>query len=221
MIYLFYIIGIIIFIAIIIASIYSVNHNVELLLKVLRVISGFTLIILTCNIFINTFVANRDVYEKNAKNTLEIVNRNFLNIYKLFSESLPYSFDLYVETHPDIDFSKQSNKRNHHQLDDHYLVTAKETTICIFLIQAMEDFLTIGMYDKTGPEVWISIFLGWLHSNKLIVFWNKMKDSYSIDTQYFVNDMIKKVDILKKQREQNKPVDYIAVAKSVIYKFRE
>jgi len=43
-------------------------------------------------------------------------------------------------------------------LIDYYLVTAKETTLCIYLIQAMEDFLTIGKCDKTGPEVWISIF---------------------------------------------------------------
>jgi len=218
MIILFYIFGCIILISIIFTSYYVLKNQGNNIQKVLSVITGFSIIILTCNIFLNSYVANRDIYEKNAKNTLEIVNRNFLNMYKIFSETLPYSYDLFVETHPDIHFEKLNGK--HHQLPDHYLVTAKETTICIYLIQCMEDFLTIGMYDKTGPSVWISIFLGWLHSKKLNVFWNNMKDSYSEDTQEFVNNMITKVEILKKQRNENKKIDYVNVAKTVKYKFR-
>lgn len=219
MIYIFYIVGCIIFISIILTSYYVLNHESANIQKIISVITGFSIIILTCNIFLNSYVANRDIYEKNAKNTLEIVNRNFLNMYKLFTDTLPYSYDLYVETHPDIKFEKQFNGA-HHKLPDHYLVTAQETTVCIYLIQCMEDFLTIGMYDKTGPEVWISIFLGWLHSKKLILFWNTMKDSYSKDTQDFVKDMLIKVDILKKQRDENKIVDYTTIAKTVKYEFR-
>jgi hypothetical protein len=218
MLQIFYYIGGVITITIIYMSYYVLSHESSNILKVLQVISGFSIVILTSNIFLNSFVANRDIYQKNAKNTLEIVNRNFSNIYKLFNDTLPYTYDLYVETHPDIKFKKQSIT-NYQSLDTN-IVFAKEINMCFFLIQSMEDFLTIGKYDETGPEVWISIFMRWLHSNKLILFWKDMKGTYSKDTQDFVDSMISNVEILKNQRNENKKIDYKELIKTVKFQFR-
>jgi hypothetical protein len=216
--YVFYVIGILMIFFMVYIS-YKVLHNrSSKLVKVLSVISGISVLIITFNLFFQTYLAHRDIYEKNAKTTLEIVNRNGLNIYKLFSDSLPYSYNLYVETHPDVKF--RVDKHPEHQLKDPHLIEAHELTISTYLIQCMEDFLTIGKYDKTGSEIWITVFLGWLQSDTLVRYYYTMDDSYSIDAQEFINDMIEKAQMIKKMRSEGKEIDYYEIAKTVKYHFR-
>ncbi|MGX7667255.1 hypothetical protein [Flavobacterium pedocola] len=193
----------------------TVDKKYELSLRLLASLSFFLIIY---NIYVSIRSSNRIEENRISYNTIENIQRNWLDPQRELLQNYPEGYFLYSSMTPDADFGTaqpqkyDSTKRK--QLEVYYSLR---------VFQSMEDFLTTGRYDQTGENVWINNFLMWMQSPILRFYWNKLAFNYSKDTREFVGEIIKKSDTLialrnKKGKLTNQ--DYDAISSKFNVDFR-
>jgi hypothetical protein len=193
----------------------AVDKKYELSLRLMASLSFFLVIY---NIYVSVRSNNRIETNRAAYNTIENIQRNWLEPQKELLQNYPEGYFLYSSMVQDADFGVEkplkfdATKRK--QLEVYYSLR---------VFQSMEDFLTTGKYDETGQYVWVNNFLMWMQSPILRFYWTKLSFNYAQDTREFVEKIIVKSDALIALREKKGKLtsqDYDAVSVKIRVDFR-
>lgn len=176
----------------------------------LRLMASLSFFLVIYNIYVSIRSNERIEENKAAYNTIENIQRNWLNPQSELLQNYPEGYFLYSSMVPDADFGVAMPQKydaiKRKQLEVYYSLR---------VFQSMEDFLTTGRYDQTGKEVWVNNFLMWMQSPILRYYWTRLSFNYSPDTREFVSKIIKKSDVLIALRKKNGKLtagDYDAVS---------
>ncbi|ESU29124.1 hypothetical protein FLJC2902T_11640 [Flavobacterium limnosediminis JC2902] len=184
-----------------------VEKKYELSLRLMASLSFFLVIY---NIYVS--IRSNDRIEENraSYNTIENIQRNWLDPQKELLQNYPEGYFLYSSMNQDAAFGNEvpqkydATKRK--QLEVYYSLR---------IFQSMEDFLTTGKYDKTGQSVWVNAYLMWMQSPILRFYWTKLSFNFSQDTREFVAKIIEKSDeliALRKKKGKLTNEDYDAIS---------
>jgi hypothetical protein len=159
----------------------------------IRNIAALSVLLVIYNIYLNISSNNRIEKNRTSYNTLQNIQRNWLDPQKELLDKYPEGYFLYCEiTQCDVlrqdttEIIYDENKRQ--QLETYYSIR---------IFQAMEDFLSTGKYDKTGKYVWVNNFMMWMQSPTLQKNWRALAFNYSMDTRDLVERIIVKSNFIK------------------------
>ncbi len=174
-------------------------------------LAALSVFLVTYNIYVS--VVSNDRIEKNriAYNTLENIERNWLQPQKELLENYPEGYFLYASMTPDADFGSQAP-----EIFDSVKRRQLEVYGSIRVFQVMEDFLTFGAWDITGSYVWLNNFLMWMQSPILRLHWKELSFNFSDDSRRFIERIIAQSEELVRRRESSGPLttqDYDAISK--------
>jgi len=185
----------------------SVDKKYELSLRLMASLSFFLVIY---NIYVSVRSNSRIEDNRVAYNTVENIQRNWLDPQRELLQNYPEGYFLYSSMTPDADFGTAKPQKY-----DLAKRTQLEVYYSLRVFQSMEDFLTTGRYDETGQYVWINNFLMWMQSPILRYYWLKLSFNYAKDTRKFVAKIIEKSDeliALRKKKGKLTNEDYDAVS---------
>jgi hypothetical protein len=193
----------------------SVDKKYELSLRLMASLSFFLIIY---NIYVSVRSNNKIEANRISYNTIENIQRNWLDPQKELLQNYPEGYFLYSSMVQDADFGngipQEYDPIKRKQLEVYYSLR---------VFQSMEDFLTTGKYDATGKNVWINNFLMWMQSPILRSYWTKLSFNFSPDTREFVERIIKKSDTLitlRKKKGKLESGDYDAVSNVFVVPLR-
>lgn len=151
---------------------------------------------------------NRTVY-----NSLDNVQKNFLDPQRELLSHYPESFFLYASMNPDFDFS-------HDKPHAYDAVKRKQVELysAMRIFQSIEDFLASQAYSVVDNYVWINGFLMWVQSPILQQHWPVLSSNYSVASREFIEKLIKHAQdliALRKQKGTLGAADYDAVSKTI------
>ena len=216
----------ILFAMLIVYTFYTVyKDKTTTLTKFFTVIAGISAIAVSLNLIINTYVQMRDIYDRNQRVMIEN-SQTWTELIKICVEYYPYSHRFYNQLVSESKLLKIPSKfppiEQKYENDPDFLQKRLDVEfyICVMCIQAMENFLIYGKYDKSGAYTWISTYLWWFYSPILVAFWEDYNLGYSLDTVEFVNSLI---EVSKKMKE-NDPTTFdelMVFVNQVKYTYRE
>jgi hypothetical protein len=169
---------------------------------IITYLGGISVLLITYSIYLG--IKSSEVIEKNriAYNTLENINRNFLQPQENLIKLYPEGFFLYASMNPDTDLSQLVSEIT---VVDQSKRKQIEIFYSIRVFQSVEDFLSTAAYDITGHYVWLNNFLMWMQSPILQENWKILGFNLSNDTRELVEQIIKKSnDLIALRKEKGK-----------------
>ncbi|MEW5674754.1 hypothetical protein ABGT15_00385 [Flavobacterium enshiense] len=194
----------------------SKDKKYELSFRLLASLSFFLVIY---NIHVS--IRSNNVIEENrmSYNTIENIQRNWLDPQKELLGNYPEGYFLYSSMVQDAEFAVEKPQEY-----DVFKRKQLEVYYSLRVFQAIEDFLTTGKYDETGMNVWVNNFLMWMQSPILRQYWRKLSFNYSKDTREFIEGIIKKSNgliALRKEKGKLEASDYDKISAQFVVNLRE
>jgi hypothetical protein len=173
---------------------------------------------------IATFLISGDLYlsitsdarsEENriAYNSLDNVQKNFLEPQRELLSYYPEGFFLYASMNPDFDFTHEKPRT---------FDAAKRNQVELYgamrVFQSIEDFILTARYNVVDQYVWINGFLMWLQSPILQSYWPVLSSNYSHKAREITEKLIhgaQDLNALRKQKGALEPADYDAISKAI------
>lgn len=184
----------------------------------LRLMASLSFFLVIYNIYVSIRSNDRIELNKAAYNTVQNIQRNWLDPQSELLQKYPEGYFLYSSMTPDADFGmavpEKYDPLKRKQLEVYYSLR---------VFQSMEDFLTTGKFDTTGKDVWVNNYLMWMQSPILRSYWNKLSFNYAKDTREFVGKIIKESDaliVLRKKKGKLMVQDYDSVSARIEVAFR-
>ncbi|ESU23112.1 hypothetical protein FEDK69T_12610 [Flavobacterium enshiense DK69] len=184
----------------------------------LRLMASLSFFLVIYNIYVSIRSNDRIEQNKAAYNTIQNIQRNWLDPQSELLQKFPEGYFLYSSMVQDADFGvkvpQEYDPLKRKQLEVYYSLR---------VFQSMEDFLTTGKYDTTGKDVWLNNYLMWMQSSILRDYWSKLSFNYSKDTREFVEEIIKESDALialRKKKGKLMGEDYDSVSARIEVAFR-
>jgi len=144
-------------------------------------------------------------------NSLDNVQKNFLDPQRELLAHYPESYFLYASMNPDFDFTHEKPR-----MFDAAKRGQVELYAAMRIFQSIEDFIVTAHYNVIDQYVWINGFLMWLQSPILQSYWPILSSNYSSNAREITEKLIKHaqdLSALRKQKGALEPADYDAVSK--------
>lgn len=187
--------------------------------KFLTILAAFGSSIVALNLVYDA-ERNKEQEDKQlALSTTNAVNRLWTDENKYIQKVFDDAPDFCKEIQPDVfnNFEAPVDLK----LTDKTIAT--ETAIAIRLFQSWDDYRnlwTSGIEDQTDVFSWITSFLSWGHSQRLKMYWAKLRSNYPIETIIFANYIFQNADEMRLLRANQggkaSTLDYYRTANQMI-----
>lgn len=174
-------------------------------------LAGIATFLISGDLYLTITSNARSEENKIAYNSVDNIQKNFLDPQRELLAYYPEGFFLYASMNPDIDFSHEK---------PHTFDAARrkqvELYFAIRIFQSIEDFLATAPYNVVDQYVWINSFLMWMQSPILQSYWPIVSFNYSARAREVTEKLIKnahELSALRKQKGTLEPADYDAVSK--------
>ncbi len=176
-------------------------------------LAGIATFLISGDLYLTITSDARSEENKIIYNSLDNVQKNFLDPQRELLSYYPEGFFLYASMNPDVDFTHEKP----HAFD---AVKRKQVELYISMriFQSIEDFVVTARYNVVDQYVWTNGFLMWLQSPILQSYWPLLSFNYSTNTREFIEKLIKNaqdLNALRKQKGALESADYDAASKKV------
>ncbi len=180
---------------------------------IISYLGGISALLLAGEIYLE--MSSREQIERNrlAYNTLENVQRNFLEPQKELVKHFPEGFFMYASLNPDVDFTAVQpvtfDPAKRKQL---------ELYMAVKIFQTVEDFITTAAYNSVADYIWYNGFLMWFQSPVLQGYWDVCKINFSPKAQKLTTVIIDKANFLREMRTKKGKLsaqDYDTVSQKI------
>jgi hypothetical protein len=176
-------------------------------------LAGIATFLISGDLYLSITSDARSEENKIIYNSLDNVQKNFLEPQRELLSHYPESFFLYASMNPDFDMTSDKP----HTFDP---VKRKQIELysAMRIFQSIEDFIVTAHYNIVDQYVWINGFLMWLQSPILQQYWPRLVFNYSPATRELTERLIKHAQdltVLRKQKGALDSADYDAVSKEI------
>jgi len=174
---------------------YKVN-NVEKFRLAITYLGAFSVALITYNIFISIRTDYWNEQNRIAYNTIDNIQKNFLEPQKGLLKAYPEGYALYASMNPDSELPSYQPKNI-----DPVKRLQVELYYSLRIFQSMEDLISTASYDITGIPCWLNTFLQWMQSPLLQHYWALVDYHFTPRVKTLVTALIQESNKLAALRE--------------------
>lgn len=187
--------------------------NIEKFRLAVAYFGAFSVALITYNIFITVRANYQNEQNRLAYNTVENIQKNFLEPQKGLLTEYPEGYPLFASMNPDTDMAAHEPKNidpiKRKQVEFYYAIR---------IFQSVEDFISTIKYENTEVACWMNTFLQWMQSPILQDHWTKVDFQYTEKTIQLMRIIINHANTLKELRKTKGVLvadDYNTLSKNI------